>query len=138
MVSQAYKKRFFALRGKDLFYFHSESELEELGSVDLRGKQEVGIDESASEVSAPVSLKKVSTHTHEQGEHVFFIKKEDRTWTFRAENRQDMQAWVAAIGDTQVFGAPLLSSKYVVPTVVEKCLRFIEQTGLFTEVAVFC
>eukprot|EP00047_Mylnosiga_fluctuans_P017486 m.61712 g.61712 ORF g.61712 m.61712 type:complete len:1261 (-) comp7102_c0_seq2:2884-6666(-) len=126
-VNKAFKRRYFALRGKQLFYFATPEDPAPKGVVDLRTVRDVvagiPVDKSAKKATPPEPAP--------QG--TFTVILPDRAYQLRADSVASMQEWIQALHNIQVFGVSLEVQGPGVPVIVTKCVDFIERVGLFTE-----
>lgn len=129
-TNTAWRKRFFALKGKELHYFKSEEDLTELGCIDLRNILEILPGQAPPPGTRPPSRFSVEVAPDECE---FCVITPQRAYQLRGDTHEQMLDWMAALRNTQVFGASLESNSTVVPIVVDKCVNFIETNGLFSE-----
>ena len=120
---QSWKKRWFALRNKELYYFKAKDHQEAIGSINLHTVYEFAEGPGKGGVQA------------KPGEETEFrLETDTRAYHLKAESYDGMKEWLSVLRNTQVFGAPIEKSAAMVPLVVEKCVEFLESNGVFTEV----
>jgi Arf-GAP/Rho-GAP domain/ANK repeat/PH domain-containing protein 1 len=135
-----YKRRFFALKGKGLYYFKEKDDLEEAGMIDLRTIADIvsgTIVESSTPRTTPVKrspkAEAIVGPPSPGLPEEFCLLAPGRSYQLKAASQEEAAGWMAALRNTQVFGVPLASSSSLVPLVVEKCCDFVESNGIFTE-----
>eukprot|EP00051_Salpingoeca_urceolata_P023943 m.413051 g.413051 ORF g.413051 m.413051 type:complete len:1593 (-) comp20172_c4_seq19:1349-6127(-) len=123
----AYKRRYFALRKKELAYFREKEDSERLGVIDLRS-----IVDYVEGVAQPMNASR-RPNKADNSDCLFSLVSSNRVYHLRADSHEDMLDWLATLRNTQVFGASIECSTTVVPIVVEKCIDYVEDRGLDLE-----
>jgi hypothetical protein len=115
---------FFAIKGKELLYFTSDTDATALGHVDLGsildilpGTPSAGSVEEGGDVDRTL----------------FYLTSPEGTISFQADSADLSSSWQTALKNTRAFGAAIESNTTLVPAVVEKCCFFVENRGLFSE-----
>lgn len=136
-----YKRRYFALKGKGLYYFKEKDDQEEAGMIDLRTITDIVegvIADNTSQRGTPVK-RAVKPETSAPVmpttglPEEFCLLAPGRSYQLKASSREEASEWMSVLRNTQVFGVPLSSSSSLVPLIVEKCCDFVENNGIFTE-----
>ena len=118
---------FFAIKGRELFYFKSSAEATALGHVDLGTFGDVCAGRESGSVEAEAVDGSISD------ECCFHMTSEEGSISFQAETVGSAASWQTALKNTRVFGAAIEAHTTLVPSVVECCCSFIENRGLFHE-----
>eukprot|EP00036_Acanthoecidae_sp_10tr_P025997 CAMPEP_0206333220 /NCGR_PEP_ID=MMETSP0106_2-20121207/25167_1 /ASSEMBLY_ACC=CAM_ASM_000206 /TAXON_ID=81532 /ORGANISM="Acanthoeca-like sp., Strain 10tr" /LENGTH=1143 /DNA_ID=CAMNT_0053766093 /DNA_START=46 /DNA_END=3478 /DNA_ORIENTATION=+ len=119
------KARCFAVRDKELRYFTSIENPQELGCIDCATLRSIvpGV--------VPGSL---GEGTVFESDGALSLISDDAVFVLDATTSQAMLSWVAALRNTQVFGASIDSHSTTVPFVVDQCCTFLEnQMGVFDQ-----
>ncbi|EDQ84340.1 uncharacterized protein MONBRDRAFT_30343 [Monosiga brevicollis MX1] len=119
-----YKQRYFALQGKALSYFLSQTDPNQ-NEIDLSNFYDVVAGLASRGVDGKLETSKSRVDLTLVGVHDLVV--------LRANTEEVRDEWFRHLKATQVFGAELESSPTLVPRVVDMCCSFIETRGLFEE-----
>lgn len=111
--NKTFRKRWFVLQARKLFYFQSPEENVPLGHIDFEAVTEIA--EEPPEASCS-----------------FKVVTAERTFHLRAESIPDMRDWMTQLRSLQIFGLPLRGNG-VVPAIVSRCVEFVETRALDAE-----
>lgn len=117
----SWRRRYFVLKGKMLYYVRSCEDTAILGVINMRRVTSIVAGDGTQGADARLILQLVT---------------DARTYFLKADSPEDAQAWLAVLRNTKVFGAQLsalCSPDMPVPKALEDMLRYVELRGLLLQ-----